>query len=33
MDKVIYTAMAGARQLMVRQEALANNLANASTHG
>jgi flagellar basal-body rod protein FlgF len=33
MDKVIYTAMAGARQLMVRQETLANNLANASTHG
>lgn len=33
MDRMIYTAMAGARQLMVRQETLANNLANASTPG
>jgi len=33
MDRMIYTAMAGARQLMVRQETLANNLANASTAG
>ncbi|MFO0115958.1 MAG: flagellar basal body protein, partial [Betaproteobacteria bacterium] len=33
MDRMIYTAMAGARQLMTRQETMANNLANASTTG
>ena len=33
MDRLIYTAMSGARQLMHRQETLANNLANLSTPG
>ncbi len=33
MDRVIYTAMSGAKQLMRRQELHAQNLANASTPG
>lgn len=33
MDRGIYTAMAGAKALMQRQEALSNNLANVSTNG
>jgi flagellar basal-body rod protein FlgF len=33
MDRLIYTAMTGAKATMARQEALANNLANASTQG
>ena len=33
MDRSIYTAMAGAKALMQRQETLSNNLANAGTNG
>jgi flagellar basal-body rod protein FlgF len=33
MDRMIYTAMTGAKYLMQRQDNLANNLANASTPG
>lgn len=33
MDRMIFTAMTGARQAMGRQDALAQNLANASTTG
>jgi flagellar basal-body rod protein FlgF len=33
MDRMIYTAMSGAKALMQRQEAVAHNLANASTSG
>ena len=33
MDRLIYTAMTGAKNLMHRQETLANNLANANTNG
>jgi flagellar basal-body rod protein FlgF len=33
MDRVIYTAMSGAKATMTRQDAIANNLANASTDG
>lgn len=33
MDRMIYTAMSGAKATMQRQDALAHNLANASTHG
>ena len=33
MDRSIYTAMAGAKALMQRQENLSNNLANVSTNG
>ncbi len=33
MDRVIYLAMAGAKAAMLRQDVLANNLANASTTG
>ena len=33
MDKLIYTAMSGAKHLMYRQDALAQNLANANTTG
>ena len=33
MDRMIYTAMTGASQLMRRQETLTNNLANVSTPG
>ena len=33
MDRMIYLAMSGAKALTQRQEALANNLANASTNG
>ena len=33
MDRLIYTAMSGAKATMTRQDALANNLANASTTG
>lgn len=33
MDRAIYTAMAGAKALMQRQETLTNNLANVSTNG
>lgn len=33
MDKLIYTAMTGAKHLMYRQDALAQNLANAATTG
>ncbi|MDE2368419.1 MAG: flagellar basal-body rod protein FlgF [Burkholderiales bacterium] len=33
MDRVIYLAMSGAKATMQRQDALANNLANASTNG
>jgi flagellar basal-body rod protein FlgF len=32
-DRVIYTAMSGAKATLARQDALANNLANASTAG
>ncbi|MFM9885920.1 MAG: flagellar basal-body rod protein FlgF [Burkholderiales bacterium] len=33
MDKLIYTAMTGARMLAQRQESIAHNLANANTNG
>lgn len=33
MDRVLYTAMSGAKATLTRQDALANNLANASTAG
>jgi flagellar basal-body rod protein FlgF len=33
MDRMIYLAMSGAKALMQRQDALSNNLANASTDG
>jgi flagellar basal-body rod protein FlgF len=33
MDRVIYTAMSGAKNLLYRQDTLASNLANASTTG
>lgn len=33
MDRLIYTAMTGAKHLMYRQDALAQNLANANTTG
>jgi len=33
MDKLIYTSMTGAKYLLARQDALAQNLANASTTG
>ena len=33
MDRLIYTAMSGAKATMTRQDALANNLANANTTG
>jgi flagellar basal-body rod protein FlgF len=33
MDRLIYTAMSGAKALMQRQDALSNNLANAATTG
>ena len=33
MDRVIYTAMSGAKATLARQDTLANNLANASTDG
>lgn len=33
MDRMIYTAMSGAKASMARQDALANNLANANTPG
>jgi len=33
MDKLIYVAMSGARNLMSRQDSIANNLANASSNG
>ena len=33
MDKLIYTAMSGAKSLVQRQDNIANNLANASTTG
>ena len=33
MDRVIYTAMSGAKATLTRQDAIANNLANASTTG
>ncbi|MFK7962750.1 MAG: flagellar basal-body rod protein FlgF [Burkholderiaceae bacterium] len=33
MDRMIYTAMSGAKALELRQHALSNNLANASTDG
>lgn len=33
MDRLIYTAMTGAKHLLYRQDALAQNLANASTTG
>ena len=33
MDKLIYTAMTGARQIMDQQTTLANNLANVTTNG
>jgi flagellar basal-body rod protein FlgF len=33
MDKLIYTAMTGAKQAMLRQDTLAHNLANANTVG
>jgi flagellar basal-body rod protein FlgF len=33
MDRMIYTAMSGAKATMTRQDAIANNLANASTDG
>ena len=33
MDRLIYTAMSGASQILVRQAAVANNLANVSTAG
>ena len=33
MDRLVYTSMAGAKASMQRQEVLAHNLANVSTHG
>ena len=33
MDRLIYTAMSGAKATLTRQDALSNNLANASTQG
>ena len=33
MDRLIYTAMTGAKYLLERQDTLAHNLANASTTG
>src|SRR6185436_15230120 len=33
MDKLIYTAMTGAKYLLARQDTAAQNLAHASTHG
>src|SRR5262245_11349289 len=33
MDKLIYLAMTGAKHLLMRQDTLANNLANANTSG
>ena len=33
MDRAIYTAMAGAKALMQRQDNLSNNLANVATNG
>ncbi|MDB5805675.1 MAG: flgF [Betaproteobacteria bacterium] len=33
MDRMIYTAMSGAKSMMARQDVLANNLANVSTPG
>jgi flagellar basal-body rod protein FlgF len=33
MDRLIYTAMSGAKATLARQDAIANNLANASTTG
>ena len=33
MDRMIYTAMSGAKATMTRQDALAHNLANANTPG
>lgn len=33
MDRILYTAMSGAKQTMARQDTLANNLANATTTG
>ena len=33
MDKVLYTAMSGAKQTMLAQTANSNNLANVSTPG
>lgn len=33
MDRIIYTAMSGAKHLLHRQETLANNLANANSNG
>ena len=33
MDRLIYTAMSGAKATLARQDVLANNLANASTAG
>jgi flagellar basal-body rod protein FlgF len=33
MDRLIYTAMSGAKATLARQDAIANNLANASTGG
>jgi flagellar basal-body rod protein FlgF len=33
MDRLIYTAMSGAKHLLHRQETLANNLANANSNG
>ncbi|MEG0820122.1 MAG: flagellar basal-body rod protein FlgF [Burkholderiaceae bacterium] len=33
MDRILYTAMSGAKQTLARQDTLANNIANASTHG
>ena len=33
MDRLIYTAMSGAKMLSQRQDSIANNLANATTTG
>lgn len=33
MDRILYTAMSGARQSMDQQSVVSNNLANASTTG
>ena len=33
MDRLVYLSMSGAKALMERQDAVANNLANASTPG
>lgn len=33
MDRILYTAMSGAKQTLARQDTLANNIANASTTG